>query len=137
MPDGRAVFSVCDLPEHALDSDEYMLMTIRSHDQYNTTIYGLDDRYRGIYNERRVILMNRSDMADRGFKDRDLVNLNSTYGGQVRHARQFHVVGYDMPKGDIAGYFPELNSLVPIDQYADESRTPISKSIKVRISLTS
>jgi len=133
LPRGKAIFSICAVPQHDLAEDEYMLMTIRSHDQYNTTIYGLDDRYRGIYNERRVILMNGSDMAERGFKDRDLVDLNSTYGGQVRHVRQFHVVGYDIPKGDIAGYFPELNSLVPIDQFADESRTPISKSVKVRV----
>ena len=77
--------------------------------------------------------MNRSDMKDRGLKDRDLIDLNSTYDNQIRRATQFHVVGYDIPKGDIAGYFPELNSLVPIDQFADESRTPISKSIKVRI----
>ena len=135
MPNGKAVFSICDVPDHDLDHDEYMLMTIRSHDQYNTTIYGLDDRYRGIYNERRVFFMNRSDMKDRGLKDRDLIDLNSTYDNQIRRATQFHAVGYDIPKGDIAGYFPELNSLVPIDQFADESRTPISKSIKVRITL--
>jgi len=133
LPEGKAVFSVCPLPKHNLSSDEYMLMTIRSHDQYNTTIYGLDDRYRGIYNERRVILMNRDDMKINGLKDRDLIDLNSTYNDQVRWAKKFHVVGYDIPQGDIAGYFPELNSLVPIDQYADESRTPISKSVRVRI----
>ncbi|MBT8221402.1 MAG: FdhF/YdeP family oxidoreductase [Bacteroidia bacterium] len=130
---GRAHFSVCPVPDHQLHDDEFLLMTIRSHDQYNTTIYGMDDRYRGIIGERRVILINQKDMAENNLSAKQLIDLSSTYDGQVRWARSFHIVPYNIPKGNLAGYFPELNCLVPIDEFALESRTPISKSVKVRI----
>ena len=113
--------------------DEFMLMTIRSHDQYNTTIYGLDDRYRGIYNERRVLFMNPADIHKLGLAEKQLIDLSSDYDGQIRQATQFHIVAYNIPKGNVAGYFPEMNSLVPINHFAKGSRTPISKSIRVRI----
>jgi len=133
LPGGRAQFSVCPLPDHQLAADEFLLTTIRSHDQFNTTIYGLHDRYRGVHNERRVLFVNQQDMDRYGWKALQLVDVESNYGGKVRRAVNFHLVPYDIPSTNIAGYFPELNPVVPIDHFADESFTPISKSIKVRI----
>ena len=133
LPEGKAQLTVNKLPEHTLASDEFMLMTMRSHDQFNTTIYGLDDRYRGVYNERRVVFINKEDMKDLGLQKLDVVNLTSTYDGVVRTARKFLIVPYNIPKGNIAAYFPETNVLVPYNHYADRSNTPISKSVKVRI----
>ncbi|MEO1410531.1 MAG: FdhF/YdeP family oxidoreductase [Bacteroidota bacterium] len=117
----------------ALAADELLMMTLRSHDQYNTTIYGLHDRYRGIYNERRVVLMNGRDMARLELKAGTVVDLTSTYDGELRREPRFIVVKYDIPRGCVATYFPEANSLVPIDSIADISRTPTSKSVRVRI----
>jgi anaerobic selenocysteine-containing dehydrogenase len=111
-----------------------MLMTIRSHDQFNTTIYGLDDRYRGVYNERRVLFMNFEDMKKVDLRNRDVVDITSTYDGIVRTAHKFIVLPYKIPKGDLAAYFPETNVLVPYNHFADRSKTPISKSIKVTLS---
>ena len=110
--------------------DEFMLMTMRSHDQFNTTIYGLDDRYRGVYNERRVVFINKEDMKDLGLQKLDVVNLTSTYDGVVRTARKFLIVPYNIPKGNVAAYFPETNILVPYNHFAERSQTPISKSVK-------
>jgi molybdopterin-dependent oxidoreductase alpha subunit len=133
LPNGRAQFSVCDLPKHDLAKDEFLLTTIRSHDQFNTTIYGLDDRYRGVYNERRVVFINPKDMKKLGLEKLDLINMTSEYDGITRKANTFHAVPYDIPSGDIAAYFPEANSLVPINHFAEHSYTPISKSVKVLI----
>lgn len=133
LPNGKAQFSICTLPDHDLASDEYLLTTIRSHDQFNTTIYGLDDRYRGIYNERRVIFINPNDMKLLGLSQKELIDVSSTYDHQIRWIRKFHVVAYDIPQGNLAAYFPETNPLIPIDQFAIESQTPISKSVKVRL----
>ncbi len=133
LPNGRAQFSTCRMAEQTLEKGEYMLMTMRSHDQFNTTIYGLDDRYRGVYNERRVLFMNSEDMKQLGLKTKDLVNLTSHYGGQERRADRFHVIPYGIPQSNLACYFPEGNSLVPITHFARESQTPASKSIVVKI----
>ncbi|WP_282049122.1 FdhF/YdeP family oxidoreductase [Maribacter aquivivus] len=133
LPNGKAQFSVNKLPEHKLAKDEYMLMTIRSHDQFNTTIYGLDDRYRGVYNARRVIFMNIDDMKAVGLKKLDVVDITSTYDDQIRTAHNFKVVPYNIPSGNLASYFPETNVLVPYNHFADRSKTPISKSVKVRL----
>jgi len=108
-------------------------MTIRSHDQFNTTIYGLDDRYRGVYNERRVLFMNPSDMEKRNLKKLDVVDMTSEYNGVKRTARRFLVVPYKIPQGNLGAYYPETNVLIPYDQYADRSNTPISKSVKVKL----
>ena len=108
-------------------------MTIRSHDQFNTTIYGLNDRYRGVYNERRILFMNSEDMKTANLNKLDVVNITSTYDGTVRTAYKFKVIPYAIPRGDVAAYFPETNILVPYNHFADKSRTPISKSIKVRV----
>ncbi|MEQ9298662.1 MAG: FdhF/YdeP family oxidoreductase [Cyclobacteriaceae bacterium] len=130
---GKAKFSVCPLPVHELDQDEFMLMTIRSHDQFNTTIYGLDDRYRGIKNERRVLFMNPDDMEKQSLKKEQVIHLESCYDGHTRRAENFKVIPYKIPKQNLAAYFPETNMLVPINHFSDGSRTPISKSVVVRI----
>jgi len=134
LPKGRAQFTLCPLPEHGLEKDDFLLMTIRSHDQFNTTIYGLDDRYRGVYNERRILFMNPADMERMGLARLDVVDVSSYYEQKKRTAYRFLIVPYDIPRQNLAGYFPELNPVVPINHYADQSQTPISKSIKVRVS---
>jgi anaerobic selenocysteine-containing dehydrogenase len=108
------------------------MMTIRSHDQFNTTIYGLNDRYRGVYNERRVVFMNEKDLIDAGLKPYQVVDLYSEYKGIRREAKQFIVLPYDIALGCIATYFPEANNLIPYDEFANKSNTPISKSVVVR-----
>ena len=133
LKNGRASFTVCQLPKHNLGKNEFLLMTIRSHDQYNTTIYGLDDRYRGIYNERRVVLINFEQAQELGFKKLDVVDLISNYNNKERRAKNFLIIPYNIPKGNLAAYFPETNVLIPIDEFADKSYTPISKSVKVSL----
>ncbi len=133
LPNGKAQLTINPIPEHHLGSNEFMLMTIRSHDQFNTTIYGMNDRYRGVYNERRVVFMNPEDMASLHFRKREIVHLISNYDGKQRKAEQFLVVPYAIPKGNLAAYFPETNVLVPHNHFADRSQTPISKSIKVKL----
>ncbi|WP_405410778.1 FdhF/YdeP family oxidoreductase [Maribacter sp. Asnod1-A12] len=133
LPNGKAQFTINKLPEHKLAKDEYMLMTIRSHDQFNTTIYGLDDRYRGVYNARRIIFMNINDMKAVGLNKLDVVDITSTYDEIIRTANNFKVVPYNIPSGNLASYFPETNVLVPYNHFADRSKTPISKSVKVRL----
>ena len=135
LPNGKAQLTINGLPEHHLEEKEYLLMTIRSHDQFNTTVYGLDDRYRGVYNERRVLFMNPSDMKKENFQKRDVVDITSSYEGQKRTAKKFIVVPYNIPSGNLAAYFPETNVLVPYNKFADKSKTPISKSVKVSLSI--
>ena len=110
-----------------------MMMTIRTHDQYNTTIYGLDDRYRGVLNERRVIFMNTNDMELLGFKKLDVVDLTSHFKGETREAKGFLAIPYNIPKQCTATYFPEANVLVPIKSKADISNTPASKTVIITI----
>lgn len=132
-PSGKAHFTVNDLPDSSIPEGQFMMMTIRSHDQYNTTIYGLHDRYRGIYNERRVVLMHRDDMAELGLQQEDVVDLVGTYKGEERVAPRFLVVPYDIPRRCVATYFPEANVLVPINSIAKYSKTPASKRVLIRI----
>ncbi len=132
-PDGKAHFSVNTLDPTPLEPDQLVLMTIRSHDQFNTTIYGLDDRYRGIFGGRRVILLNRDDMAARGLKSGDLVDVTSHFQGERRRWNAVSVVPYDIPRGNAAAYFPEANVLVPIGSVAEGSRTPTSKFIVITL----
>jgi molybdopterin-dependent oxidoreductase alpha subunit len=129
----KANFSITDLETIPLKENEFLMMTIRSHDQFNTTIYGLDDRYRGIQNERRVVLMNTEDMKLKGLKTKDIVDLYNFSGGIERYARKFIVIEYDIPRQCIATYFPETNVLVPISETADNSGTPVSKSVVVEV----
>ena len=128
---GKARFTINRLARHNLKAGEFIMMTIRSHDQFNTTIYGLNDRYRGIYNERRVVLMNPKDAKNAGLKAGDVVDLKSHFNGRERVAERFLVVPYDIPAQCVATYFPEANMLVPVDNFADYSHTPASKSIVV------
>jgi molybdopterin-dependent oxidoreductase alpha subunit len=129
----KANFSVTDLYVPVVRDDELMMMTIRSHDQFNTTIYGLDDRYRGVYNERRVVFMNTKDMAKAFVKTGDVVDLYNNSNGVERVAHKFIVVEYDIPEKCIATYYPETNVLVPIKSVADGSNQPTSKSVVVKI----
>lgn len=133
MPEGKARFSICSLPDHNLKENEFLLMTIRSHDQFNTTIYGMHDRYRGVYNSRLVVFMNQIDMNKLHLAALDLIDVQSHYDGITRTAEEFHVVPYNIPQQNLAAYFPEMNVLVPINHFADKSQTPISKSIVVTI----
>lgn len=133
LPNGKAQLTINKLPKHELKKNEFMLMTIRSHDQFNTTIYGLDDRYRGVYNERRVVFMNEKDMKSQGLKKLEVVNIRSNYDDTARVAFNFKVVPYAIPIGDIAAYYPETNVLVPYNHFAERSNTPISKSVIVTV----
>ena len=130
---GKARFTTHPLPDLRLEPGQLAMMTIRTHDQFNTTVYGLEDRYRGIHRERRVVLMNRDDIADRGLKPGDVVDLTSHFRGETRHAPHFLVVAYDIPRGNAATYFPETNVLVPIDSVADRSHTPTSKFVAITV----
>lgn len=130
---GKAQFTVHQTPQLKLAPGQLLMMTIRSHDQYNTTIYGLDDRYRGILHGRRVVLVHCEDLAERGLKDQDLLTITSHFRGELRHAEGFTAVAYDLPRGCVATYFPEANCLVPLGQRADRSHTPASKSVVVTL----
>ena len=128
-PDKKAHFIAHDLPDVSIPSGKYVMMTIRSHDQYNTTIYDLHDRYRGVHGNRRVILMNANDMAKRGWKTRRIVDIVSHFNGEERRSDGWQVIAYDIPEGNIATYFPEANVLVPLNSTAEKSNTPTSKWI--------
>ena len=129
----KAQFNIATFSPTVLADDELMMMTIRSHDQFNTTIYGLDDRYRGIFNERRVILMNQADMNSHQLQEGDIVDLYNNEGGRERIAHKFIVVPYPIPKGCTATYFPETNVLVPISSVAEKSNTPVSKLVVIKL----
>ncbi len=130
---GRARFTVHPLPKQQLLPGQLLMMTVRSHDQFNTTIYGLTDRYRGIANERRVVLMNRDDIESLGLREQQVVDLASHFRGETRTVRRFVVVGYDIPRGCACTYFPETNALVPLRQVAHTSNTPASKSVVITV----
>ena len=120
-------------PELPLDPGQLVMMTVRTHDQFNTTVYGLDDRYRGIRNERRVILMSAADIRANGLAAGDVVDLTSHFRGETRFAPRFVVVEYDIPARSCATYFPETNVLVPVDSTAEESHTPTSKYVVITV----
>ncbi|MEE9362292.1 MAG: FdhF/YdeP family oxidoreductase [Cellulophaga sp.] len=130
---GKANFSINKMPSWKLKPTELIMMTIRSHDQFNTTIYGLDDRYRGVFNERRIIFMNPQDMEERGLKNHEIVHLKSEFNGVLREANNFKVVVYTIPRNCCATYFPETNVLVPLDNFAHTAKTPASKSIAITV----
>jgi molybdopterin-dependent oxidoreductase alpha subunit len=130
---GIVPFNIAPVPEHNLAEDEYHMTTIRSHDQFNTTIYGLDDRYRGIHNERRIVLMNEKDIAKAGLKSGDKVDLFNYDDGVERVARLFVIVPYNIPEGNTATYYPEANVLIPINSVAEKSNTPTSKLVVIKI----
>ncbi len=132
-PNKKANFTINKLSDISLQNDEYIMMTTRSHDQFNTTIYGLDDRYRGIYNGRMVVFMNKEDIQKNNLKKGDKISLYNNYNGVHRQVDHFSVVPYDIPKGCVATYYPESNPLVPINLTAHLSHTPSSKSIKIKL----
>jgi molybdopterin-dependent oxidoreductase alpha subunit len=139
-PSGKAEFFTGALPEQTefqrarAGQGLFVLQTFRSHDQYNTTVYGMDDRYRGVYGERRVVFVNPLDLDDLGFDAGDSVDVVGEHNdGVSRIGAAFRVVPYDIPRGCIAGYYPELNALVPLDSFGDMSDTPTSKSVIVSL----
>lgn len=130
---GKASFYITPLEKYTLKDGELMMMSIRSHDQFNTTIYGLQDRYRGVHNERRVIFMNAKDISQLGFQKNDVVDIYSTYDGVERLASSFIIVEYDIAESCVATYYPETNVLVPVNNTADGSNQPASKSVVVKL----
>ena len=130
LPDSIVPESVYGLTDRPI----FVLQTLRSHDQYNTTIYGLDDRYRGVYGQRRVVMMNAEDIALLGLAHMDSVNINSLWpDSKLRQVSDFTLIEYDIPRGNVAAYYPETNPLVPLESVGDLSWTPTSKSIAVEI----
>lgn len=130
---GKANFSVHPLEWVPVPEGRLVLQTLRSHDQYNTTIYGLDDRYRGVKGGRRVVFINPSDLEAMGLKAGDRVDLVSEFDGQERRAKDFLIVEYSTPRGNAAAYYPETNPLVPLDHTARKSNTPVSKAVVIRL----
>ncbi|MEO0796741.1 MAG: FdhF/YdeP family oxidoreductase [Verrucomicrobiota bacterium] len=130
---GSVPFSINTVQSIELGEDQFVLMTIRSHDQFNTTVYGMDDRYRGIHGERRIILMNEADMKRCGVSHEQPVDLTSHFNGETRTAPLFLALKYDIPEGSVAAYFPEANLLVPINDTAEHSNTPVSKGVVVSV----
>jgi molybdopterin-dependent oxidoreductase alpha subunit len=135
---GKARFTANPVEYPRIPEGRLLLQTLRSHDQYNTTIYGKDDRYRGIHGGRRVVLVNPDDVAALGFAEGDIVDLVSEWTGpdgvlQLRRAPAFRIVGYSTPRGNAAAYYPETNVLVPLESVAAVSNTPTSKSVIVRL----
>jgi molybdopterin-dependent oxidoreductase alpha subunit len=130
---GKAVFTVHSLPDHQLEPGQFLMMTIRSHDQFNTSVYTENDRYRGISNGRRVVFLNQEDIDQAGLQAQQAVDLVSHFNGEERVAPKFTVVPYDIPRGCAATYFPEANVLVPVGSVAERSNTPASKSVVITI----
>src|SRR5437763_658863 len=131
--EGKAKFIISELTAHRLKPGQYLMTSVRSHEQFNTTIYGLNDRYRGIYNGRRVIFMNTDDITVAGLRQGQLVDLTSYYKDETRTACHFMVAPMEIARRCTATYFPEANVLVSINNSADRSNTPVSKSLVISI----
>lgn len=132
-PKGKAIMHVNIIPNRVIKKNRFILMTVRSHDQYNTTIYGMDDRYRGVYNSRRVVMMNQLDIDHLGLNAKDEVDITSHFNEREIVSNRWKVVPYDIPRGNLAAYFPEANVLVPLESVAKGSNTPTSKWIEVSV----
>ncbi|NPE57968.1 FdhF/YdeP family oxidoreductase [Dickeya dadantii] len=136
---GNARFGDAPLPDSVVPVSgdapaPFTLQTLRSHDQYNTTIYGLDDRYRGVYGQRDVLFMHPEDIATLGLQDGDRVDIETLWHDDIeRRVTGFRLVGYNIPRGNLAAYYPETNPLVPLSSYGEGTFTPTSKSVPVRI----
>jgi anaerobic selenocysteine-containing dehydrogenase len=134
-PSGRAELLCVPLPRIEVPPGRLLLMTLRSHDQYNTTIYGDDDRYRGVRGDRRIVFVNPEDLQALGLAEGARVDVASHCAGvdgeTTRSVRGFRLVAYDIPRGCAAAYFPEANPLVPLEHHAERSLTPAYKSIVV------
>lgn len=131
--DGKAQLTINETNAIELEDHQLLLSTVRSHDQYNTISYGLNDRYRGVRGGRRVLFINKVDLQKRGLKDGDLVDVVSVYESGERRAENFRLVEYDHARDCVSGYFPELNNLVPLEEFAHGSETPVSKSLVVHL----
>lgn len=136
-PSNKAEFGSADMDQFEVADGHLVLQTLRSHDQYNTTIYGLNDRYRGIGMGRRIIFLNPEDMATRDISPVSLVDITSYWNDGERHVEKFYAIPYDIPAGTAAAYFPEANPLIPVNSTALESNTPTSKSIEISIQSSS
>ncbi|WP_328531458.1 FdhF/YdeP family oxidoreductase [Nocardioides sp. NBC_00368] len=130
---GRARVTANPLTAVTAPPGHLVLQTLRSHDQFNTTVYGYNDRYRGIKGGRHVVFVNPEDLLELGIADGDTVDIVSVWTDGERRAEGFRVVAYATPRGSAAAYFPEANVLIPLDSFADGSRTPTSKSVVVRL----
>ncbi|QJI29524.1 FdhF/YdeP family oxidoreductase [Pseudomonas sp. ADAK18] len=139
---GKAMFVPSELPEHLIPEGvrnldvkpDLILQTLRSHDQYNTTLYGLDDRYRGVYGMREVLFVNEQDIRRLGYEPGQKVDMVSLWGdGRERRVTGFTLIAYDIPTGQAAAYYPETNPLVPLGSYGDRTFTPTSKFISIRL----
>lgn len=140
--ENKAIFCDDDLPkkltheiaETMTERPVLTLQTMRSHDQYNTTIYGMNDRYRGVYGERNVLFISAEDMSKQKLKNGDHVNIRSIANdGIERSISNFKVIEYTIPKGCVAAYYPETNPLVPLESVAEDCGTPTYKSIAISI----
>jgi len=130
---GKANFTTNPIPEHPLEPGQLVMTTVRGHDQFNTTIYGLHDRYRGLHHERRVVMMSREDMDEQGLSPRQLVDVTSHFNGQTRTASGFIVVEYPIPRRCAAMYYPEANVLVPIGSTEPLSNCPTYKHVIISL----
>jgi molybdopterin-dependent oxidoreductase alpha subunit len=133
---GKAIFTVCPIPQHDLQPGELLLTTIRSHDQFNSTIYGLNDRYRGVFNGRRALFLNPLDMEQLNLKAGQIVDIYSHFEGEVRKAPSFAVVPYTIARRSAAAYYPETNVLIPIRSVAAKSNQPAAKCIRITLKLS-
>ncbi|KAB2683652.1 FdhF/YdeP family oxidoreductase [Brucella pseudogrignonensis] len=140
-PSGKAQFLTApglDEDPRLKDPDTLVLTTLRSHDQYNTTVYGLDDRYRGVFGRRDVLFMNIDDLKDRGLEEGDKVDIYAmTTTGVTRSIKGYTVIAYSIPKGSVGGYYPEMNAVVTMDHYDKRSGTPAYKGMPVKIERSS
>src|SRR6185295_8612522 len=133
-PSRRAEFSHATLPDVVPPEGRLVLGTVRSHDQWNTTIYSNDDRYRGVKNLRTLVFMNRADMTERGLDEMSLVDITSIgRDGSCRSVYGYRALAYDIPQGNAAGYMPELNVLIPVGEYSRQSDQPLTKHLVVDI----
>jgi molybdopterin-dependent oxidoreductase alpha subunit len=130
---GKAKLTVCPIPKHELKPDEFLLTTIRSHDQFNSTIYGLNDRYRGVFEGRRVLFLNPLDMEARNLQAGQIVDIYSHFEGEVRKAPRFAIVPYAIARRCAAAYYPETNVLIPIRSVAAKSNQPASKCVHITL----
>jgi molybdopterin-dependent oxidoreductase alpha subunit len=130
---GKAKLTVCPIPKHDLKPDEFLLTTIRSHDQFNSTIYGLNDRYRGVFGGRRVLFLNPLDMEARNLKAGQVVDIYSHFEGQLRKAPRFAIVPYAIARRSAAAYYPEANVLIPICSVAAKSNCPAFKCTRITL----
>lgn len=134
--DGKAQFTETTVAPHVAVEGQLLLQTLRSHDQYNTTIYGHHDRYRGISGDRRIIMVNPADIARRGLADGQMVDLISLLAGPDRRVEGYRIVAYPTPPGCAAAYYPETNVLIALDHHGPHAHTPAAKAVPIRIEPT-